>query len=83
MGDCRRDWLPYALTAREQEDYGAFKRALDTQRTARKIFKRIRFNAASMLKNDLFTAFKTTVVFLVLCGLVFPLVTGGDRTNRR
>jgi K+-transporting ATPase ATPase C chain len=30
-----------------------------------------------MLKNDLFTAFKTTVVFLVLCGLVFPLVLLG------
>ncbi|MGZ4881035.1 MAG: potassium-transporting ATPase subunit C [Halobacteriota archaeon] len=30
-----------------------------------------------MLKNDLYTAFKTTVVFLVLCGLVFPLVLVG------
>jgi K+-transporting ATPase ATPase C chain len=30
-----------------------------------------------MLKNDLFTALKTTVVFLVLCGLVFPLVLLG------
>jgi K+-transporting ATPase ATPase C chain len=30
-----------------------------------------------MLKKDLFTAFKTTVVFLVLCGLVFPLVLLG------
>ena len=46
-------------------------------RTARKIFKRTRFNPASMLKNDLFTAFKTTVVFLVLCGLVFPLILLG------
>jgi K+-transporting ATPase ATPase C chain len=46
-------------------------------RAARKIFKRTRFNAAPMLKNDLFTAFKTTVVFLVLCGLVFPLILVG------
>jgi K+-transporting ATPase ATPase C chain len=46
-------------------------------RAARKIFKRTRFNAAPMLKNDLFTAFKTTVVFLVLCGLVFPLILLG------
>lgn len=30
-----------------------------------------------MLKNDLYTAFKTTVVFLVLCGLVFPLLLFG------
>jgi potassium-transporting ATPase KdpC subunit len=30
-----------------------------------------------MLTNDLFTAFKTTVVFLVLCGLVFPLLLFG------
>jgi K+-transporting ATPase ATPase C chain len=30
-----------------------------------------------MLKNDLFTAFKATVVFLVLCGLVFPLILFG------
>jgi len=30
-----------------------------------------------MLKNDLYTAFKTTVVFLVLCGLVFPLFLFG------
>lgn len=30
-----------------------------------------------MLRNDLFTAFKTTVVFLVLCGLIFPLVLVG------
>jgi len=31
----------------------------------------------TMLKNDLFAALKTTVVFLVLCGLVFPLVLVG------
>jgi K+-transporting ATPase ATPase C chain len=43
----------------------------------RKIFKRIRFNPGSMLKSDLFAAFKTTVIFLVLCGLVFPLVLVG------
>ncbi|MEI7826812.1 MAG: potassium-transporting ATPase subunit C [Euryarchaeota archaeon] len=30
-----------------------------------------------MLKNDLYTAFKTTVVFLVLCGLVFPFLLFG------
>ena len=30
-----------------------------------------------MLKKDLLTAFKTTVAFLVLCGLVFPLVLVG------
>jgi len=30
-----------------------------------------------MLKNDLSTALKTTVVFLVLCGLVFPLLIFG------
>lgn len=30
-----------------------------------------------MLKSDLFRAAKTTVVFLVLCGLVFPLVLVG------
>jgi potassium-transporting ATPase KdpC subunit len=30
-----------------------------------------------MLKNDLYTAFKTTVVFLVLCGLIFPLLVFG------
>jgi K+-transporting ATPase ATPase C chain len=46
-------------------------------RAAHNIFKQIRFNSASMLKNDLLTAFKTTVVFLVLCGLVFPLLLFG------
>jgi len=30
-----------------------------------------------MLKSDLFSAVKTTVVFLVLCGLVFPLLLVG------
>jgi len=30
-----------------------------------------------MLKSDVFAAVKTTVVFLVLCGLVFPLVLVG------
>jgi K+-transporting ATPase ATPase C chain len=30
-----------------------------------------------MLRSDLFAAFKTTVIFLVLCGLVFPLVLVG------
>ena len=30
-----------------------------------------------MLKSDLFAAFRTTVIFLVLCGLVFPLVLVG------
>ena len=30
-----------------------------------------------MLKSDLFAAFKTTVIFLVLCGLVFPLLLVG------
>ena len=30
-----------------------------------------------MLKSDLFSAFKTTVIFLVLCGVVFPLVLVG------
>jgi len=30
-----------------------------------------------MLKSDLFAAVKTTVIFLVLCGLVFPLVLVG------
>lgn len=65
-----------ALTARER-GLCALECSLVTLRAARKLFKRIRFNAASMLKNDLFTAFKTTVVFLVLCGLVFPLILFG------
>ena len=30
-----------------------------------------------MLRSDLFAAFKTTVIFLVLCGLVFPLLLVG------
>ncbi|MFZ0010547.1 MAG: potassium-transporting ATPase subunit C [Halobacteriota archaeon] len=30
-----------------------------------------------MLKSDLFSAVKTTVIFLVLCGLVFPLLLVG------
>lgn len=30
-----------------------------------------------MLKKDLYMAFKTTVVFLVLCGLIFPLLVFG------
>ena len=30
-----------------------------------------------MLKSDLFAAFKTAVIFLVLCGLVFPLLLVG------
>ena len=50
---------------------------LDTQRAARKIFKQIRVIAASMLKSDLLAAVKTTVIFLVLCGLVFPLLLVG------
>jgi potassium-transporting ATPase KdpC subunit len=48
-----------------------------TCHAARKIFKQKRFIAASMLKSDLFAALKTTVIFLVLCGLVFPLLLVG------